>query len=156
MAAESVADRGGLLPASTNAYYRGSPWSAWFLLLVGVATVGPGLIHFLLPDGGAGSIAGLQMGAQSTTIIAVFAWFGAMQIPHGITEIIIAVRYRTLTPLFLALVILERALMAWDGWFGKGAGSHHPPEHYGSAVVVVLAAVFLALALGDRSHASNP
>ena len=124
---------GRLLPASTNADYRGSPWSAWFLLLVGLATVGPGLIHFFLPDGGAGTIAGLQMGAQAHTIIAV------------------ALRYRPLTPLFLALVLLERGLMALDGWFGKGAGAHHPPEHYGSVVVVVLAAIFLALALRPRS-----
>ena len=42
MGAEGVADRGGLLPVSANADYRGSRWSAWFLLLIGLGTVGPG------------------------------------------------------------------------------------------------------------------
>lgn len=148
-----------LLPPSTNADYRGARVSAWFLMFIGVTTVAPGLIHFFLPDGGAHVIAGIDMGDRAHTIIAVFAWFGALQIPHGIAEIVVGWRYRPLTPLFLALVLVERGLMAVDGWFLKGAGAHHPPEHYGSVGVVILTSVFLFLALrpgnGGRP-AANP
>jgi hypothetical protein len=39
-------------------------------------------------------------------------------------------RYRPLTPLFLAMVIVERGLMSLQGWILKPpANGHHPPEH---------------------------
>jgi hypothetical protein len=140
-----------LLPPSTNVDYHGYPASAWFLVLTGILSIIPGCIHFFLPDGGAGVIAGIDLTTRAETIIAVFAWLGAMQIPHGIAQVIIGMRYRPLVPLFLALVIVERGLMGIDGWLLKGAGAaHHPPEHYASVVAVILAAVALHLALTRR------
>jgi hypothetical protein len=142
-----------LLPPSTNAEYRGHPASAWFLVLTGVLSIIPGCIHYFLPDGGAGVIAGIDLSTRATTIIAVFAWLGALQIPHGIAQVIIGARYRPLVPLFLLLVIVERGLMAIDGWLLKGAGAaHHPPEHYASVVAVVLASIALRFALRPISR----
>ncbi len=142
-----------LLPPSTNDQARSATISSWFLVLAGALTIAPGCIHYFLPDGGAGVIAHLDLSQSRDTIVAVFAWFGALQIPHGIAEMIVGLRYRTLTPLFLLLLLLERGLMAVDGWLLKGAGRHHPPEHYASLVTIVLAAVFLALALRAKSGA---
>lgn len=140
-----------LLPPSTNADYRGHPVAAWFLVLTGVLSIIPGGIHYFLPDGGAGVIAGIDLSTRATTIIAVFAWLGALQIPHGIAQVVIGARYRPLVPLFLLLVIIERGLMAIDGWLLKGANAaHHPPEHYASVLAVVLAAVALKASLRPR------
>ena len=140
-----------LLPASTNSAYRGAAVSAWFLALVAVLTIVPGLIHYFLPDGGAGVIAGIDLGAAGPTIIAVFAWYGALQIPFGLLLLAIALRYRPLVPLALMMVIIQQALGAWSAWLGKGSHSgHHPPEHYASVVSAVLALVFLLLALRPR------
>ena len=144
-----------LLPPSTNGDYRGHPASAWFLMLAGVLSIIPGCIHFFLPDGGAGVIAGIDLSTRAETIIAVFAWLGAMQIPHGIAQLVIGWRYRPLVPLFLALLILERGLMAIDGWLLKGAhaaanaaanAAHHPPEHFASVITVALAGIALYFA----------
>lgn len=140
-----------LLPPSTNADYHGHTAAAWFLVLTGVLSIIPGCIHYFLPDGGAGVIAGIDLSTRATTIIAVFAWLGALQIPHGIAQVVIGARYRPLVPLFLLLVIIERGLMAIDGWLLKGANAaHHPPEHYASVVAVVLAAVALRASLRSR------
>ena len=140
-----------LLPPSTNAAYRGSQLAAWFLMLAAVLEFVPGCIHYFLPDGGAGAIAGLDLTHNGQTIIAVFAWFGAVQIPMAILLFVIGLRYRTLVPLGLLILILSRSLMAIDGWFFKGAaGGHHPPEHYASPVAVALALVFLMLALREQ------
>jgi hypothetical protein len=140
-----------LLPPSTNADYRGSTLAAWFLALSAVTTIVPGMIHYFLPDGGAGVIGHVDLTTRAVTIIAVFAWYGAMQIPFGILILIIALRYRTLVPLVLLLAIVMQALSAYSAWFWKGShGDHHPPEHYGSAVFVVLGAVFFVLSLRDR------
>jgi len=144
-----------LFPPSTNSDYRGATISAWFLMLVAMLEFVPGCIHFFLPDGGAGVIAGLDLTVSGSTIIAVFAWFGAIQIPFAMLLFVIAMRYRTLVPLALLAVITARGLMAIDGWFLKGSlGDHHPPEHYASPVTVALALVFLFLALRQRPAAA--
>jgi len=140
-----------LFPPSTNAQYHGARSAAWFLTLAGVLEFIPGCIHYFLPDGGAGVIARLDLSQGGSTIIAVFAWFGAIQIPFALLLAVIGWRYRTLVPLGLVALILARGLMAIDGWLLKGAVSgRHPPEHFASPVVVVLASIFLALSLRAR------
>ena len=139
------------LPPSTNADYRGHPWAPRFLLLAAVLTLVPGLIHSFLPDGGAGVIAGLDMGDRRDLVISVFRWQGATQLAFGLALLAAALRFRSLTPLFLVLILVERGLMALHGWIlSPPASGHHPPEHYGSVLAVVLAGLFLALSLRRR------
>ena len=88
-----------LLPPSSNAEYRGHPWAPRFLLLAAVLTLVPGLIHSFLPDGGAGVIAGLEMGDRRDLVISVFRWQGATQLAFGLALLAVALRYRSLTPL---------------------------------------------------------
>jgi hypothetical protein len=137
-----------LFPPSTNDDYRGAAGSVWFLILGSVLTIVPGLIHYGLPDGGAGVVGGVDLTTRADTIIAVFAWYGAMQIPFGLLALVIALRYRTLVPLTLLAMVIMQALGAFSAWFWKGSTSgHHPPEHYVSVVATVLGLVFLALSL---------
>jgi len=139
------------LPPPTNADYRGARSAPWFLGLAAILTLAPGLIHSFLPDGGAGVIAHLDMGDRRELIRGVFAWEGATQLALGIPMLLVAIRYQPLTPLFLAMVIVERGLMSLDGWvLLPPANGRHPPEHYASPVGVVLAAIFLALSLRPR------
>lgn len=140
-----------MFPPSTNADYRGHPAAVWFLALAAVLTIAPGLIHSFLPDGGASEIARLDMGDRRDLVVGVFAWEGATQIAFGLAMLAVAMRYRPLTPLFLALVAVERGLMSLQAWVLRPpATGHHPPEHFASPVATVLALVFLALALRPR------
>ena len=137
------------LPPSTNAQYRGSPLAPAFLWLCAVLTLVPGLIHSFLPDGGAGVIARLDVGDRAELVRALFAWEGATQLALGFAMLAVALRYRPLVPLFLALVVVERGLMSLQAWVLLPT-EHHPPEHYASPVATVLAAAFLALSLRPR------
>jgi len=140
-----------VFPPSTNADYRGHPAAVWFLALAAMLTIAPGLIHSFLPDGGASEIARLDMGDRRDLVVGVFAWEGATQIAFGLAMLAVAMRYRPLTPLFLALVAVERGLMSLQAWVLRPpATGHHPPEHFASPVATVLALVFLALALRPR------
>jgi hypothetical protein len=140
-----------LLPETTNAQYRGSPWSAAFLGLTGILTIGPGFIHYFLPDGGAGVIAGLDLSVHRDVILGVFAWMGATQIPYGIAQLIVALRYRTLTPLFLLLALAEKILSAVSAWITRGSiAGHHPPENYAVLIAAPLLLIFLMLSLRPR------
>ncbi len=100
------------------------------------------------PDRGAGVIAGLDLSHNPSLIIGMFTWVGAVQVPHGIAVLLVAVRYRSFVPLFLALTMLERALVVLAGWvLEPPASGHRPPEHYASIIVLPLLALFLALSL---------
>jgi hypothetical protein len=137
-----------LLPETTNAAYRGSVWSAMYLGLTGLLTIGPGCIHYFLPDGGAGVIAGLDLSGDRATIVGVFAWEGASQIALGIAQLLVALCYRTLVPLFLLLQLVETALDAVAFWITKASPTgHHPPENYAALATLPLLAIFLALSL---------
>ncbi len=118
-----------LLPAGTNAQYDGARASAWFLMLAGVFNVIPGCIHYFLPDGGAGVIAGIDLSTRGQTIIAVFAWMGAMQIALAPAHFLTAWLNRPPVPFFSVLLFLEPPPMAPVAWFFRGpASSTHPPE----------------------------
>ncbi len=139
------------LPPSTNARYEGGRSAVYFLGLAALLTLAPALIHSFLPDGGAHVIAGLDLGDRRDVIVGVFRWEGATQLALGLAMLAVAVRYQPLTPLFLALVIVERGLMALEGWvLAPPADGHHPPEHYASVAAVALAAIFLAVSLRRR------
>jgi hypothetical protein len=145
-----------LLPPGTNRQYQGSRYAAWFLALYGVGWIVPGMIHSFLPDGGAGTIAGLDLGHNRKLILGLFAWAGATQIAHGIVTLIVALFYRSLVPLFLLVSLLERILLSWSAWVGEGkAGGHHPPEHYGSLIMVPVILLFLLLALRPAANQSR-
>lgn len=135
-----------------NHLYRGSLASVWFLGLYGLLELGTGCVHYLLPDGGAGVIAGLDLTANKHVIIGVFGWMGALQISYGLGILAVAFWYRPLVPLFLGLGLLERLLMSVAAWVTKPSPTgHHPPEHYASLLLVPVLAVFLAMAMRSRS-----
>lgn len=139
------------LPPSSNDRYSGSLLAAWFLTVFSVLTVLPGCIHTFAPDGGAGTIAGIDLSQNGHVVVAVFAWAGATQIAFGLATLIVSLRYRELVPLMLGLAIVERSLHALNAWVLKGGGTgHHPPEHY--AVLVGLPLLFAALVLSLRDR----
>ena len=156
-AANGVGDsliRTSLLPPSTNSDYRGSRVAAYFLTLFSVLTIVPGCIHVFAHDGGAGSIAGLDLSQNGPVIIALFAWAGATQIAFGLAMLVVSLRYRSLVPIMLALAIVERTLHALDAWVFRSVplGGHHPPEHYGVLIALPLLLGALALSLRAPQH----
>ena len=141
-----------LFPPSTNDAYSGSMVAAYFLTLFALLTIVPGGIHTFAPDGGAGTIAGLDLSQNGRVIVAIFAWAGATQIAFGLAALIVSLRYRTLVPLMLALAVVERTLHALNAWLLKGGGAgHHPPEHYAVLVGLPLLVAAFALSLRDRA-----
>lgn len=141
-----------VFPPSTNDAYSGSLLSAYFLVLLSVLTIIPGCIHEFASDGGAGSIAGLDLSRHGRVIVALFAWAGATQIAFGTATLVVALRYRSLVPLMLALVIVERSLHALNAWVLKGGEpTHHPPEHYAVLVGLPLLIAAFVLSLRDRT-----
>lgn len=70
-----------LLPPSTNSSYAGSRLAAYGLMFLGAMTIVVGLIHFALPDGGIGIIAGVDLSVGRETIVSMAAWLGLCRSP---------------------------------------------------------------------------
>ncbi len=139
-----------LLPASTNDAYGGMKAAAWGLTVIAAATISSALLHIGLPDGGAVVIAGLDISGAERIIISLFAWAGTTQFVWGLMLLAVSLRYRSLVPLALGLLTIERALHTWNMWGPKGshlADGHHPPEAWVTLGSVPVLLIFLAMSL---------
>ncbi len=140
-----------ILPPSTNADYRGSTISVAFLAFTALFTIGPAFVHYFLPDGGAGVIAGMDLSMNGDVVIATFAWMGATQTAYGLILLAIAVYYRPLTALALSAELVHRLMSAAAAWgFKASANGHHPPEHYATLINIPLLILFIWLATRPR------
>lgn len=80
------------------------------LALMALMNIVRGSIHAFAPDGGAHSIAGLDLTTNSQTILSLFATLGFGQIVMGLFEAYAVLRRRDLVTLFLAMQTLTTAL----------------------------------------------
>ena len=104
-----------LLPADAATFHgpRLALWGAGTWLVV--ITV-RSLIHLLLPDGGARSIATIDIDvAAGSNIVALFGQWGAIQLLLASLLWVLLLRYRGLVPLVLAVFAAEPCLRGLAG-----------------------------------------
>ncbi len=100
-----------LLPANP-ATYDGPRLATWAAMAYLVFITVRSLIHLLLPDGGAQSIATIDVHvAGGSNIVAMFGQWGAIQLLLAGLLWVLLLRWRGLTPLVL-LVFADRTLPA--------------------------------------------
>lgn len=100
-------DVGELLPEDAGRY-RGDGWAPWFAVFVSVVVTGRSLVHVFRDDGGAASIAGIDLEVEGgRNIVSMFAQWGLEQLLlAGIAWLALA-RYRGLIPLVLLINLLD-------------------------------------------------
>ncbi len=134
--------------------YRGSRLAFYFLVLVAVVSTVRSLVHILAPDGGAGSIAGLAVDvAGGANIVAMFGQWGASQLILALLYWLAILRYRSLVPLMLAVVLLEQALRIGVGQIKPVEVAAPPPGEIGSYILLPLSLLALFLALRKTPEA---
>ena len=112
------------------------------------------LVHILAPDGGAGSIAGLAVDvAGGANIVAMFGQWGASQLILALLYWLAILRYRSLVPLMLAVVLLEQALRIGVGQIKPVEVAAPPPGEIGSYILLPLSLLALFLALRKTPEA---
>lgn len=104
-----------LLPADPG-NYTGPRLPRAFAGLYLLLVTGRSLVHLFLPDGGAGTIATIDVTvAGGTNIIAIFGQWGAIQLLLAGLLWVLLLRYRGLLPLVLAVLLMEPLLRALSG-----------------------------------------
>jgi hypothetical protein len=147
-----------LLPADPGRY-DGPALAWWFAVAyLGVVTV-RSVIHVVAPDGGAGSIATIDVSvAGGANVIAMFGQWGAVQLLLALLLWVLLLRYRGLVPLVLLVFLIEPGLR-------ELAGSLKPIETLGTApgaalnwavVPVVAVMLWLSLCPAGDARAGSP
>ena len=139
-----------LLPARADNTIRGMKLPFYvFVVIAGISTV-RSFIHLLLPDGGAGSIAGMDLSvAGAPGIIFAFALWGSAQLVYALVQVVVALRYRSLVPLMYVLLMIETLLRVLVAHMKPVTFSHTPPGAIQNYLYVPLAALMLALSIGS-------
>ncbi len=132
----------------TAVVYAGPAVPYWLLLLVALVGTARSLVHLFAPDGGAHSIAGLELSRDSSGgLVAIFGQWGASQLVFALVIWVVVVFYRGLTPLAWLLVAIESALRLLSGRLKPVNAARRPPGAIGTWVMLPLAVVMLAWAL---------
>jgi len=139
-----------LLPKRAGNSNSGSKVIEIVFLAVLVFTILRSLIHIFTPDGGAGSIAGIDTSVVGgSNIVSVFAFWGLSQLLLGVVFLVVYLRYRNLIPLMYFLVLAEYSGRILIGVIKPLTTSHVPPGAYGDYIMVPLAIVMLIV---SRMH----
>lgn len=124
-----------------------------FRLLAVVSLVRSG-IHLLAPDGGAGTIAGLDLSvAGAAGIVFSFALWGSAQLIYAFVQLAVAFRYRSLVPFMYVLLFVETLLRMWVGHMKPVTFAHTPPGAYANYVTLPVALLMLGLSYLSTARA---
>jgi len=105
-------------------------------------------IHLLAPDGGAGSIAGMDLNVTGADgIIFAFALWGSSQVLFALMQLLVVIRYRSLVPLMYLFLIFEVLLRQLVGAMKPVTFAHTPPGAIGNQLVLPIAILMLGLSI---------
>lgn len=104
-----------LLPDDPGTYH-GPTIALWFAAAYLTVLTVRSLIHLLAPDGGAESIATMDVDVEGgDNLIALFGQWGAIQLLLAAVLVTLVLRYRGLLPFVLAALLAEPVLRAVAG-----------------------------------------
>ena len=147
-----------LLPATITNTYRGALIAKYVFMVMTVLTVGRSLVHIILPDGGAQTIATIPLDSYpqeaSDTIIAMFAQWGLTQLMMGLFYMLVIWRYQSLIPLGWSLILFEWTGRLVIGFFKPVETVETPPGAIGNMVIPILAMIMLLMSLRVQTKQS--
>jgi hypothetical protein len=137
-----------LLPAKADNTLGGSEWPLYLLILVAIIGVVRSCIQIFSPDGGAGSIAGMDMAVTGVNEVTfAFALWGSAQLIYALLQWIVILRYRSLVPLMWLVQFLETLGRMLVGRIKPVTFAHTPPGAYQNYIYLGLAVLMLGLAV---------
>ncbi len=137
-----------ILPAKIDNVIRGSKIPFYVFTLYAIISTVRSFIHLLAPDGGAGTIAGMDLSVTGADgIIFAFGLWGSSQLLFAIIQLLVVIRYRSLVPFMWLMLALEVLLRELVGKMKPVTFAHTPPGAIGNQILLPLALVMLAWSL---------
>lgn len=145
-----------LFPSQADNTIRGSKWPLYLFILVAAIGLVRSCIHIFSPDGGAGSIAGMNLVVTGANeVIFAFALWGAEQLLYALLQWVVILRYRSLIPLMWGVQLLETLGRMLVGRIKPVTIAHTPPGAYQNYIYLALAALMLVLSLWSGMKSVN-
>jgi hypothetical protein len=140
-----------VFPKSADNNYTGSKLAGYVFLLIALIGAVRSCIHFLAPDGGAGSIAGMDLsGGGADGIIFAFSLWGSAQLLYAIIQLVVYFRYKTLIPFMYILITLETLMRMFIGYIKPVHFAHTPPGAVANYIILPLAAIMFYLSISKK------
>ena len=136
-----------LFPVQADNTIPGSKIPFYFFVLLALIGTVRSCIHIFSPDGGAGSIAGMDLSAGVNVIIFAFALWGAEQLIYALLQWVVILRYRSLVPLMWLVQFFETLGRMLVGQIKPVTFTHTPPGAIQNYVYLTLAVLMLVLSL---------
>jgi hypothetical protein len=137
------------IDALSNDRYQGMSLGWMSLLLIGFINLGRGSIHLFRSDGGAASIAGIDLTQNGEVILTLFATMGLTQILMGAIDLAVGLRFRTLVPLLLAYHLIHQIGASLILWWWRPLPVDAPGK-FGAVLLIPLLALALFCAMRRR------
>lgn len=135
-----------LLPVPADNCIRGPKYPTYLFAALAIVSTVRSCIHIFAPDGGAGSIAGMDLRvAGASGIVFAFALWGSAQLVYAVIQLAIAFRYRSLVPAMYVLLFFETLLRMLVGHLKPVAFSHRPPGAIANYVMLPLCVAMVAI-----------
>jgi hypothetical protein len=132
--------------------YRGSRLSFLFLVVLTAVATGRSLAHIFLPDGGAQSIAGMDVEVEGgNNIIAMFGQWGFSQLLLAGLMWVIIFKQRHLVPLALLFQTLDWGGRILVGLLKPVEIASAPPGEIGSYILFPLCVIALWFSMPRKS-----
>jgi hypothetical protein len=145
-----------LLPVKADNTIRGSRIPLYLFVLIAAVGIVRSCIHIFAPDGGAGSIAGMDLAVTGANeVIFAFALWGSAQLIYTVIQWVVILRFRSLIPLMWGMQLLETLGRVVVGRIKPVSFAHTPPGAYQNYLYLVLAVLMIALSLWSGGKAAN-
>jgi hypothetical protein len=144
MARASAPEGLNLARALGNEHYRGRAFGWIFLLLIGAINLFRGSVHLFKADGGASSIAGIDLSLNGEVILSLFATMGLSQLLMAAIDFAVALRYRALVPLLVGYHLLQQIGAAIILWWWRPLPLDAPGKYGALYMLPVVALAFWA------------
>ena len=142
-----------LLPAKIDNVIRGTKIPFYIFAIYAIVSTVRSCIHLLSPDGGAGTIAGLDLSvAGADGIIFAFALWGSSQLLFALIQLLAVIRYRSLIPFMWLMLVLEVLLRELVGAMKPVTFAHTPPGAIGNQIILPLAVLMVVWSLWSASQ----
>ncbi len=140
-----------ILPANTTAF-NGISVVHWATVPFLVVVIARSLVHLFSADGGAQSIAGIDIAVEGgNNIVALFHQWGAIQLILAVLLAVLFTRYPGFTPLVLLALVADPVLRDVAGQIMPVTSTTTPPGAALNAPVFVAVLVLFVASLFERS-----
>lgn len=144
-----------ILPEEINNDYKGYKIAVYVFIFYSILSLVRSCIHIFSSDGGAGSIAKIDLSEGGENTIFIFALWGSSQLIVAIIQFLVAFKYKTLLPVMYLLLFLEYILRTFTGNVRPlifEVGVVTPPGGYLDKIMIPLSMVMFVLTILESKN----